>query len=152
MPAEWLKKEIETYNAMRSPLIPLLHEIRRREGHLSRESLVFISRELQIPLSHIYEAATFYAEFNLNPKGKNVLRVCTGTTCNVKGGSFSLRYLEHTLGIKPGETTDDGKFTLETVNCFGACSSAPVVEINGVLHTKTDLQELKEIISKLGAK
>ncbi|MFH1225331.1 MAG: NAD(P)H-dependent oxidoreductase subunit E [Candidatus Diapherotrites archaeon] len=152
MPAEWLKKEIDFYKNMRSPLIPLLHEIRRKEGHLSRESLVFISRELGIPLSHIYEAATFYAEFNLNPKGKNVLRVCTGTTCNVKGGSFCLRFLERVLEIKPGETTDNGKFTLETVNCFGACSAAPVIEINGVLHTKMGLQELKEIISKMGAK
>ncbi|MBU0662106.1 MAG: NAD(P)H-dependent oxidoreductase subunit E [Candidatus Diapherotrites archaeon] len=151
MPAEWLEKEIKTYKKMRSPLIPLLHELRRREGVLSKENLIFISRGLDVPLSHIYEAATFYTEFNLNPKGKNVLRVCTGTSCSVKGGSINLRLIEKALGIKPGETTKDKKFTLETVNCFGACSMAPVAEINGTLYTNLSTDKLNKLLAKLGA-
>lgn len=150
MPAEWLKTEIASHKKIRSPLIPLLHEIRRREGYLSHENLVFVSRELGVPLNRIYETATFYTEFNLKPKGKNVLRVCTGTTCGVKGGSINLRLLEKALGIKAGETTKDNQFTLETINCFGACSMAPAIEANGILHTRVSAEKLKEILAKPG--
>ncbi len=108
-------------------LIAALEEIQRRYRYLPPEALILASERLGVPLSQTYSVATFYNAFSLKPKGKHCLNVCMGTACHVRGSPQVLDRLETKLGIKAGDTTRDWKFTLETVNCLGACALGPIV-------------------------
>jgi NADH-quinone oxidoreductase subunit E len=112
-------------------LIAALEEIQRRFRYLPPEALMMVSEGLNVPLSQTYAVATFYNAFSLEPKGKHCIQICMGTACHVRGSPQILDRLEMELGIEAGQTTPDGLFSLETVNCLGACALGPVVVMDG---------------------
>jgi NADH-quinone oxidoreductase subunit E len=112
-------------------LMRVLEEVQARYRYLPRDALILISESMGVPLSQTYGVATFYNAFSLKPKGRHVINVCTGTACMVRGAKKVLERISERLGIQPGETTEDGQFTLETVNCLGACALGPVVVADG---------------------
>jgi NADH:ubiquinone oxidoreductase subunit E len=127
----------------RAVLIHAFHKIQKENNYLPEDKLVELSDELNIPLSDVYSTASFYRQFYFTPRGKNIVCVCMGTACHVRGASKMLEKLEQEFGIKEGETTEDLSVTLETVGCVGCCGLAPVVVVNeeiigDVTLTKTD--------------
>lgn len=112
-------------------LMSVLEEVQARYRFLPKDALILISESMGIPLSQTYGVATFYNAFSLKPKGRHVISVCTGTACMVRGARRVLERISERLGVQPGETTEDGQFTLETVNCLGACALGPVVVADG---------------------
>jgi len=132
----------------RSDLIPLLQDFQEYYGYLPEEVLSVISDYTKIPLSGVYGVATFYNQFRLKPLGKNIIRVCRGTACHVKNSANILQALETELGIKAGNTTRDKNFTLETVACIGACSIAPVINVNQDYYGRTTIKEIPKILNK----
>jgi NADH-quinone oxidoreductase subunit E len=104
-----------------------MEEIQGRYRYLPREALIMVSERLPVPLSRVYSVATFYNAFRLTPQGRHRCQVCTGTACHVRGATQVLDRLETLLGIKSGETSDDLEYTLDTVNCLGACAIGPIV-------------------------
>ncbi|HII86283.1 TPA: NAD(P)H-dependent oxidoreductase subunit E, partial [Candidatus Bathyarchaeota archaeon] len=111
------------------------------------EAITRINKRLKIPTSEIYRVASFYTALSLKPRGRHLVRVCAGTACYVRGGPRVLDSVERTLGIGAGETTSDGKFTLETVNCLGCCALGPVVEIDGQYHGKLSSATVEKLLS-----
>ena len=124
-----LKQVIESKKDLREPLIEILREAQEIFGYLPREVQEFVAEEMQIPVGRIYGVVTFYNFFSMEPRGKHIINVCTGTACYVKGAPRLIQQLEEILEIKLGETTKDGLFTLTSVRCVGACSLAPVFVI-----------------------
>lgn len=131
-----------------SRIIQVLTDIQARYNYLPREDLEYVSRELKVPLSKVYSIATFYAAFSLAPRGEHMVTVCTGTACFVRGVTDVIERIEDRLGIKAGNTTEDNKFTLETVNCLGACALAPIVVVDGEYHGQTTVQKVDAILDK----
>jgi len=131
----------------RGILMMALHEAQDLFGYIPLEIMELISKELKVPLSEIYGVATFYSQFSLVPKGENVIGICLGTACYVKGGQDILAKLEDMLGIKSGQTTPDGKFSIDTTRCLGACGLAPVMMINGQVYGRLTLDKVEEIIN-----
>lgn len=132
----------------RSNLIPILQDIQEVYGYLPEKALKEVSNHLSIPMSSVYGVATFYNQFRLKPLGKNIIRVCRGTACHVKNSVDILTALESELGVCAGETTRDKLFTLETVACIGACSLAPVININDEYYGRISVKEIPKIINK----
>jgi NADH:ubiquinone oxidoreductase subunit E len=130
-------------------IINLLLDMQEREGYLSRGSMIKLSKDKNIPGVNLSGVATFYAQFKLTPRGKYVISLCRGTACHVKNSELIIEYLEETLGIKKGQTTKDNKFTLETVNCIGACAKAPAMMINGTVYGELTKTKVKKIIDEL---
>ena len=114
-----------------SSLLAVLEEIQVRYRYLPRDALILISERLDIPLSQVYSVATFYNAFSLKPQGRHRFQVCTGTACHVRGTMQVLDRLETQLGIRAGQTSADLEYTLETVNCLGACALGPIVVADG---------------------
>ena len=114
-----------------SSLLAVLEEVQSRYRYLPRDALILVSERLDIPLSQVYSVATFYNAFSLKPQGRHRFQVCTGTACHVRGAIQVLDRLETQLGIQAGQTSADLEYTLETVNCLGACALGPVVVANG---------------------
>jgi NADH-quinone oxidoreductase subunit E len=139
---------IKKYNYQKSSIIQMMVDIQNEYNYLPRENLDFISKHLKIPLSKIYSIATFYAAFSLIPRGKHLITVCQGTACFVRGVSDVLNRIEDRLGIKAGQTTEDEMFTLETVNCLGACALAPIVVVDGEYYGQTSVQKVDSILDK----
>ncbi len=133
-------------DARRDALIPLLQEVQEAQGYLSREVVISIGRHLRLPTSKIYGVATFYNQFRFEPQGKFHIQVCRGTACHVKGSAAILDAVERVLGIKAGQTSRDGLFSLEVVACIGACGLAPVICINGEFHAGVTTEGVKDII------
>jgi len=115
-------------------LIHALQDIQTEFGYVPCEAVELLCEHLDVPISKAFSAATFYKAFSLEPKGDVVIRVCTGTACHIRGAQTLVDEICATLGVAPGQTTKDLKFTLETVNCVGACAMAPVVSLNGEYH------------------
>lgn len=136
------------YQGVKGALIPVLQEAQNTYGYLSKEVVECIAKKMDIPVSQVYGVITFYSQFHLNPRGKNIIRVCQGTACHVRGGKAILKALEDQLHISAGQTTPDLKFTLETVACIGACGLAPVMMINDDTHGRLTTDILPEILSK----
>jgi NADH-quinone oxidoreductase subunit E len=130
-------------------LIAALEEIQQRYHYLPPEALILASERLVVPLSQAYSVATFYNAFSLKPKGKHCLNVCMGTACHVRGSPQVLDRLESKLGIRAGETTRDYLFTLETVNCLGACALGPIVVTNGEYSGQMTIQKTDTLIKRL---
>jgi NADH-quinone oxidoreductase subunit E len=131
----------------RDDLIPLLQEVQEAFRYLPKEAMQKIAAYLRIPESNVFGVATFYALFKLVPSGRNVVRVCRGTACHVRGGARLLREVEKKLGIKPGETTKDFEYTLETVSCIGACALAPNITVEKATHGKMTAKKVAEVFS-----
>src|SRR5450756_1084494 len=115
------KEIVARYHGERSSLIAILQDVQEAYRYLPQEALIYISQELFVPLTKVYEVATFYKAFSLTPQGEHIVKLCMGTACHVRGAAKILDQLERTLHLKPGQTSSDYKFTLETVNCVGAC-------------------------------
>ena len=129
-------------------LIAILHKAQEIFGYLPEEIQKFIAEKLDIPASKVYGVVTFYSYFNTEKKGKYVIDVCLGTACFVKGADKILEEFEKHLNIKSGETTVDGKFTLDSLRCVGACGLAPVVTINGKVYGKVTREQVKKILEE----
>ncbi len=129
-------------------LIPLLQDVQNIYDYLPESALTEIAEFVDLPLSRVYGVATFYNQFRLEPLGENIIRVCRGTACHVKSSANILSAIENTLKIKAGETTRDKKFTLEVVNCIGACSIAPVMTINDEYFGRLTVKEIPSILKK----
>ena len=122
-----VERIIEAYEAKPTALIMILQEVQAEYRHLPRAAMEIVGRRMDLALSQIYGVATFYKAFSLEPRGRHHLCVCTGTACHVRNSRSIVEKLERDLGIQRGQTTKDGEFTLETVNCVGACALGPVV-------------------------
>jgi NADH:ubiquinone oxidoreductase subunit E/NAD-dependent dihydropyrimidine dehydrogenase PreA subunit len=134
---EKLNNILEKYEGNEGDLVPVLQDINSLYNYLPENALRYVSEQLRIPLGTVYHVASFYKSFTLEPRGRHHIRVCTGTACHVRGSSRVLDLIEKELGIKPGETSPDGEFSLETVNCLGACAMGPVVVIDEKYHSTT---------------
>jgi NADH-quinone oxidoreductase subunit E len=128
-------------------LIPILQETQAVLGYLPSEAMRIIADFANVTPGEVFGVATFYAQFRLVPSGKNRVTVCRGTACHVRGGTRILREVEQRLGIKPGETTKDMEYTLETVACIGACALAPNLTINDDVHGQLTTKKVGEIFS-----
>ena len=140
-----LESFIQEGNDDESSLIAVLHQAQNLYGYLGREVQEYIAKMLNIPVSKVYGVITFYSYFSTEPKGKYVISICTGTACFVRGANDILEDFRKVLGIKDGETTKDGLFTLDTLRCVGSCAIAPVVLVNDKVYghfTKTQVTEL----------
>lgn len=129
-------------------LLARLHAINAEHGYLPEEELRRAAEELGVPLSQLYSAATFYTAFSFEPRGKHTIQVCLGTACYIRGGEKLLEKLEAALGVKPGETTTDRIFTLETVHCVGSCSMSPVMRVDSDTHGRLRADRLPRILKK----
>lgn len=147
-----LSKIIEPYKKKPGSLIPILQKTQELFGYLPREAFLKIASETGIELSDMYGVATFYAQFRLNPVGKNIVKVCHGTACHVQDADEITEALEEALKIKDGETSDDGLFTLESVACLGCCSLAPVMMIGDETYGKLTGKQAVKIIKDIRLK
>ncbi|WP_407313257.1 NADH-quinone oxidoreductase subunit NuoE [Desulfosporosinus sp. SB140] len=143
-----LDEIIAKFRHEKGPLIPILQGAQEVYGYLPAHVLKHISKATRIPLSRIYGVVTFYAQFRLTPVGRNLINVCLGTACHVRGGAKVLETLEKELKIKDGATTEDGRFTLEIVACIGACGLAPVISINNEVHGRLLPENIAGILAK----
>jgi NADH-quinone oxidoreductase E subunit len=134
--------------AGRDALIPILQEVQEEQGYLSREAVIRISKHLNLPATKLYGVATFYNQFRFLPKGKYHFTVCRGTACHVKGSNRVLDMAQKILKLKPGQTSRDRLFSLETVACMGACGLSPVMNLNGEFYAKVTPQKLVQIIQE----
>ena len=148
MTAEKIDQIIDTYANEKGVLIQLLLDVQRELRWIPKEAIMRISQRLKIPVSEIYRVATFYTALSLKPRGRHLVRVCLGTACYVRGGPRILDSVERSLRIKPGETTSDNRFSLETVNCLGCCALGPVIELDGLYHGRLTPGNLGELFSK----
>ena len=143
-----LNKFIEENQNKKGALMLILQKTQELFGYLPKEILEIISKNLKIPLSEIYGVATFYSQFSLIPKGENVIGVCLGTACYVKGGQDILAKIEKLLGITVGQTTSDGKFSIDATRCLGSCGLAPVMMINDKIYGRLTEDRVEEIINQ----
>ena len=128
----------------------MLQDVQKELNYLPREALDYVSQFLQVSIAQIYEVATFYTAFSLEPRGKYQLALCQGTACHVRGVPQITDNIERTLDMKAGETTEDLKYTFETVNCVGACALGPVLVVNGDYHGKMTIAKTDKLLKKLG--
>jgi NADH-quinone oxidoreductase subunit E len=142
-----IDKIIDKYACEKGVLIQLLLDIQRELNWIPPEAIIRINKRLKIPVSEIYRVASFYTALSLKPRGRHLVRVCAGTACYVRGGPRVLDSVERTLKIRAGETTPDGMFTLETVNCLGCCALGPVVEIDGQYHGRLSSANVEKLLS-----
>ena len=130
-------------------LIEVLQDVQGQYGYISEEAMKAISQELGVALTEVYGVASFYKAFSLKPRGKNVITICTGTACHVRGAKTILNQASAQLGVTPSEMTKDGLFTIEQVNCLGACALGPVVTENGSCHHHMNPGKLRKLIKTL---
>jgi NADH:ubiquinone oxidoreductase subunit E len=138
----------DTYKHEPSPLMPILEDIQKKYGYIPLDGQELVSHETNIPVAEIYGVVTFYNFFSLAPKGKYVIHLCLGTACYVKGAQTVLDKFEQLLGIKSGETTEDGLFTIDPIRCMGACALAPAVNINGKVYAQLTPDKVAGIIQE----
>ena len=143
-----IKEIVERYKDEETPLMMILEAIQSEYGYIPLEVQELVSELTGIPVAEIYGVVTFYSFFSLKPKGKYVIGVCLGTACYVKGSQSVMDKFIDLLGIKPGETTDDGLFTLDALRCIGACGIAPAISINGKVYPKMDQGKVAGIIKE----
>lgn len=146
MDREVVDRIITKYNNEPASLIQVLLEVQEELNWLPLEALERISEKLDIPVTRVKHAATFYKVFSIVPKGRHRVHVCMGTACHVRGASRVLDSIEEATGIRPGETDLDLKYSLETVNCLGCCALGPVAEIDGKVHGKMTPGKAKEAL------
>jgi NADH-quinone oxidoreductase subunit E len=132
-----------------SELVPELLRIQQEHRYLPEDALVELAERLNVSLSQVYSVATFYKAFSLTPRGKHTCSVCMGTACHVRGAGMVLEEAERQLGVEAGQTSEDGSFTLERVNCVGACALGPVVVVDGKVHEHMSLRKLRSVIEDI---
>ena len=146
---EFMEGLYKEYLPVKDNLIQMLNEVQERFGYVPKEAQAGLSDFLGIPMAEIYGVITFYSRFTLKPKGKYSISVCMGTACFVKGSQKLLDRVIERLKIQPGETTPDGKFSIEEMRCVGACGLAPVFTVNGEVYGKATVQKLDQVLDEL---
>jgi NADH-quinone oxidoreductase subunit E len=147
-----LETILQKYPNRRHSLIPILQEVQESLGFLPPESVARIGEYLALPVSKIYGVATFYNQFRFKAPGKFHVQVCRGTACHVIGSAAVLEAMEQALGVKAGDTTRDGLFSLEVVACIGACGLAPVISVNGIFFAGVSPDRVKSILNQFRRK
>jgi NADH-quinone oxidoreductase subunit E len=142
----------EKHGTDRSSLISVLQDVHAAYNYLPEDSLEIVSRQLDLPLSAVYGVATFFKAFSFTPRGRHVASVCLGTACHVRGGSPVAAEFERRLGIRTGDTSPDGEFTLETVNCLGCCAIGPVVVMDGKYRGHVEVRDVGALIEDSGGR
>ncbi len=143
-----LDEILDRYARDRTQVISILQDVQDRERYLPEAALTHVAEALEMPRSQIYSLATFYRAFSLEPRGEHTILVCTGTACHVRGAPRLVEELCRRLEIKPGGTTADGKFTLETVNCLGACALGPLVMVDDDYHGQMTPNKLEALLEQ----
>ena len=146
MDQDRINQIIDKYKGKAGSVIQVLLEIQRENKWLPAEVLETVSEKLGVPLSRIQQIVTFYKAFSVAPKGRHEIHVCQGTACHVRGSDMILDAISRTTGIEPGETSSDGKFSLERVACFGSCALAPVVVLDDKVYGRMTAAKTKKII------
>lgn len=139
---------IHKYGGSRDSLISMLQDIQYEYKYLPENMLRLVAKQLELPLIQVYGVATFFKAFTLKPRGKHIVTVCLGTACHVRGAPAVLDEVERQLGTEPGETTEDMQFTLETVNCLGACALGPIMVVDGKYHGQVGPGKVKKILNR----
>jgi NADH:ubiquinone oxidoreductase subunit E len=140
---------LEEYKEIKGAIIPILQGAQDAYGYLPKEALACISKKTRVPLSQRYGVVTFYAQFNLEPRGRHLIRICDGTACHVRGAAKIVENIEKALNLPAGGSDPDYKYTLEVVYCVGACGLAPVVLINNDVHGNSSPEDLLKEINAL---
>ena len=149
---EEMKEILEVYKVDKENLIPILNDVQEKYGYIPKLAQLEISNYLGVPMAEIYGVITFYARFTLEPKGKYNISVCLGTACFVKGSQSILDRLKDRLKIEEGKTTADGKFSIDTTRCVGACGIAPVFTVNDEVYGHATVKKLDEVLDELEKK
>ncbi len=149
MQPQTLDQILEGRLSQPNQLIEVLQDVQENDGYISKEAMEAVSQGLGVPLMEVYRVASFYKAFRLKPSGKNVLTMCMGTACHVRGARLLLDQASNQLGVKPGETTSDGLFSIEHVNCLGACALGPIVTENGSCHHHMTPAKIRKLIKSL---
>ena len=152
MQAQTLEQIIAGRRSQPSQLIEVLQDVQHEYSYISKEAMLAASHDLGVPLIEVYRVASFYKAFRLKPSGKYVLTICMGTACHVRGARLLVDQAAGQLGIEPGDVTPDGLFSIEQVNCLGACALGPVVTVNGTYHHHMTPGKLRRLIESLGKK
>lgn len=139
---------IEEHKNVKGPLMPIMQKAQELFGYLSLETQSVIADALDIPVTEVYGVSTFYSQFSLEPKGQHIVSICTGTACYVKGAQAIVDEVEKILGVSCGNTTKDGKFTVEGTRCLGCCGLAPVMVINEDVYGRVEPSMVKGILAK----
>ena len=142
-----IREICDRYTDENTPLMMILSDIQNEYGYIPLEVQEIVSEKTGLPVAEIYGVVTFYSFFSLKPKGKYVIGCCLGTACYVKGAQQIIDKFSEILGIKPGDTTEDGLFTLDALRCIGACSLAPAISINGRVFPKMTIDEVVKIVN-----
>lgn len=140
---------IDQWGPKPASLLQIMLDINHRYNYLPKESIERVADRLRMPLSQVFGVANFFKVFSLTPRGRVIMHVCTGTACHVKGGHKIIERLEQEGNLKPGETTEDLFLTLETVNCVGACASAPVVVVGDTTHSEVTANKISKLLKEL---
>ena len=143
-----LDEILDRYRRDRTQVVSILQDVQEEERYLPEEALTYVAQALEMPRSHIYSLATFYRAFSLEPRGEHTILVCTGTACHVRGAARLVDELCRRLEITPGGTTVDKKFTLETVNCLGACALGPLIVVDGEYHGQMAPSKLEGLLKQ----
>lgn len=138
----------EDYKNDKENLIMILQAIQRTYNYLPKPALTYLSTKIGVPYSKIYGVATFYSTFSLEPRGRNIVSICLGTACHVRGGDRIKDRIVETLGVGDGQTTADNRFTLESVRCIGCCSLGPVVKVNEDMHGRLSTDAVGKILDQ----
>jgi NADH-quinone oxidoreductase subunit E len=149
---ERLNEILSFYQGSEDELIPILQQVQQVFGYLPEPALKKIAKFLKLPESTVFGVGTFYAQFKLVPSGRNIIKVCRGTACHVRGAARILREVEKHLGIKPGESTPDLECYLETVACIGACALAPTMVVNNETYGRMTTRKVAEVLEQCGGK
>ncbi len=149
MPLQTLDEILENRRSQPDQLIEVLQDIQDNDGYISEEAMKTVSQNLGVPLMEVFRVAAFYKAFRLKPSGKIVLTMCMGTACHVRDSRLLLDQAISQLGVKPGEVTPDGLFSIEYVNCLGACALGPIVSENGSYHHHMTPGKLRKLIETL---
>ncbi len=140
---------LEKYPVASEYLIFLLQDIQEEYGYISEENMKAVSGYIKVPVSRAYSVATFYQSFRLEPKGEHEIKVCLGTACHLKGGMRLAEELKRRTGVESDGTSKDMRYTLEAVNCLGACAMAPVAVIDDTLHPNSSVKKLDRMLSEI---
>ena len=140
---------IDRYDAAGSSLLAIMQDVQDEARYLPREAMERIASRLSIPIARVYQMATFFESFHLEPRGKHICTVCMGTACHVRGASRLVEQLERDLEIKSGGTTEDMMFTVEEVNCVGTCALGPLVIVDGDYHGNMTSSNLQKVVKKM---
>ncbi len=149
MSSQTLDQILEGRRSQPNQLIEVLQDIQENYGYIPKEAMQIVSQGLGVPIIEVYRVASFYKAFRLSPSGKYVLTMCMGTACHVRGSRLLLDQANGQLGVKPGEVTPDGLFSIEHVNCLGACALGPIVRENGSYHHHMTPGKLRKLIETL---